>query len=223
MPNPFDSDGFDLKPRISFDDLMRRMTDTWLENSRREVSAEVIYRPIEDLIRINMLLAVVEPAPISTLDWRVRFVRRYGIPTSLVAADELQANRSLHEIPDVALAEEHIVFVCHQALKDRKTISDRIDLVARGVHVVGNRMVVPDPSGAASWCICLAEIQSLTAYGLTTRFDDVDLVILQLLREGMSARDIGQAIELSHRTIEHRIERMKARAGIRNIISLLVA
>jgi hypothetical protein len=30
----------------------------------------------------------------------------------------------------------------------------------------------------------------------------------------MSLREIGQAIELSPRTIEHRIERMRARAGV---------
>jgi len=221
MPNPFDSDGFDLRPRISFDDLMRRMTDTWLENSRHEVSADVIYRSVEDLIRINMLLAVVETAPMSTLDWRVRFVRRYRIPSNLVAADELQQSRRLGDIPDQTLVSEHIVGVCKRAIEGRKWISDRIDLVARGVRVVGNRMVVPDPSGAASWCLFLAEIQSLTANGLATRFDDADLAILQLLREGMSAREIGQAIEFSPRTVEHRIERMKTRANVKTIAALL--
>jgi DNA-binding NarL/FixJ family response regulator len=62
----------------------------------------------------------------------------------------------------------------------------------------------------------------LSANGLDTRFDDVDLAIVQLLREGMSAREIGQAIELSHRTIEHRVERMKIRAGVKSVVPLLV-
>jgi DNA-binding CsgD family transcriptional regulator len=200
---------------------MRRITDTWLENSRREVSADVICRPVEDLVRVNMLLAIVETAPMSPLDWHIRFVRRYRIPTSLVAADKLQESRSLHDFPDQALVSEHIVGICQKALEGRKWVSDRIDLVARGVRVVGNRMVVPDPSGAASWCLFLAEIQSLTANGLATRFDDADLAILQLLREGMSAREIGQAIEFSPRTVEHRIERMRARANVKTIAALL--
>lgn len=169
-----------------------------------------------------MLLTVVEPPPMSSLDWRVRFVRRYQIPTSLIAVDRLQEDRSLRDVSDTALAQEHIVGVCLNALEERKTSSGRIDLVARGLRVIGNRMVVPAPSGTASWCIILAEIHSLTAYGLTARFDDVDLAILQLLREGMSARDIGHAIELSHRTVEHRVERMKARAGVRSIVPLLI-
>lgn len=168
-----------------------------------------------------MLLAVVDTAPMSPLDWRVRFPRRYRIPTSLVAADELQESRSLHDIPDQALVFEHIVGVCQKAIVDRRWISDRIDLVARGIRVVGNRMVVPDPSGAASWCLFRAEIQSLTVNGLATRFDDADLAILQLLREGMSAREIGQAIELSPRTVEHRVEKMKTRANVKTIAALL--
>lgn len=221
MPNPFDSDGFDLRPRITFDDLMRRMTDAWLENSRREVPADVICRQVEDLVRVNMLLAIVETAPMSHLDWRVQFVRKYGIPSGLVAADELQKNRSLREFSDQALVSEHIVGLCQKAIAGKKWVSDRIDLVARGVRVVGNSLVVPDLSETAAWCIILAEIQSLTALGIDTRFDDIDITIIQLLREGMSAREIGRAIEFSSRTVEHRIERMKVRAKVKTIAALL--
>jgi DNA-binding CsgD family transcriptional regulator len=221
MPNPFDSDGFDLKPRISFDDLMRRVTDAWLENSRREVSADVICRPVEDLVRINMLLTIVDTAPMSPLDWRVHFVRRYGIPTNLVATDELQESRSLRDFPDQALVSEHIVGVCQKAIAGKKWVSDRIDLVARGLRVVGDRLVVPDLSENASWCVILAEVQSISIVGLDTRFDDTDITIIQLLREGMSAREIGRAIEFSSRTVEHRIERMKVRAKVKTIAALL--
>lgn len=54
------------------------------------------------------------------------------------------------------------------------------------------------------------------------RFDDIDLSIVQLLREGLSAREIGHMIELSPRTVEHRIEKMKARAGTKSIVPLLI-
>jgi len=197
------------------------MTDAWLENSRREVSADVIYRPVEDLVRINMLLAVVETAPMSPLDWRVHFVRRYGIPTSLVSADELQESRSLRDFPDQALVSEHIVGVCQKTIAGKKWVSDRIDLVARGLRVVGNRLVVPDLSETASWCVILTEVQSLSIVGLDTRFDDTDITIIQLLREGMSAREIGQAIEFSPRTVEHRVEKMKTRANVKTVAALL--
>lgn len=168
-----------------------------------------------------MLLAIVETAPDCPSDWRVRFVQRYGIPSSLVATAALQVNCSLRDIPDQTLVSEHIVGVCQKAIVRRKWVSDRIDLVARGVRIAGNRLVVPDPSAAASWCICLAEIHSLTAYGFPVRFDDIDLAIIQLLREGMSAREIGQAIEFSPRTVEHRVEKMKTRANVKTIAALL--
>nr|WP_246753558.1 AsnC family protein [Agrobacterium sp. OT33] len=72
-----------------------------------------------------------------------------------------------------------------------------------------------------AWCVALAEIHSLSAIGRNIRYDDTDLSIIQLLREGLSARDIAQRIELSPRTIEHRIERMKKRAGVKGTPSLL--
>lgn len=43
----------------------------------------------------------------------------------------------------------------------------------------------------------------------------------QLLYEGLSAKEIAQQVEISHRTVEHRIERMKARIGARTISQLV--
>ncbi|NSZ85534.1 hypothetical protein G6L98_15255 [Agrobacterium tumefaciens] len=39
----------------------------------------------------------------------------------------------------------------------------------------------------------------------------------------MFAREIGHMLKLSPRTVEHRIEKMKARAGVKSIVPLLIA
>jgi len=100
MTNAFGFAGPPLKPRVSFDELVRRVTDAWLESSSREASADSICKKVEGLLKINMLLAIVETAPDCPSDWRVRFVQLYGIPSSLVATDALQVNCSLRDIPD---------------------------------------------------------------------------------------------------------------------------
>ncbi|WP_245512320.1 helix-turn-helix domain-containing protein [Rhizobium leguminosarum] len=51
--------------------------------------------------------------------------------------------------------------------------------------------------------------------------DEFDHSVLQLLYEGLSAKEIAQQVEISHRTVEHRIERMKARIGARTISQLV--
>lgn len=51
--------------------------------------------------------------------------------------------------------------------------------------------------------------------------DGIDLSILQLLTEGAAQREIGLKLELSPRTIEHRIERLKAKLGAKNLQHLV--
>lgn len=212
--------GHRLRPNVSFAELTRRLTDAWLENSGMSVSADAICRSVQDLLRINMVLIIVDIAK-ALPDWRIYFVRRYGIPTSLGDVQSLQKDGNLHDFPGKALVEQYVVEVCQKAIIDGRPIIGRVDQVIRNVRVVGRRIVVPDPTAKKTWCVILGEVHSLSAVGQDIRFDDVDLSIIQLLREGMSAREIGRAMGLSPRTVEHRVERMKARAGVRAIIPLL--
>nr|WP_245472673.1 helix-turn-helix transcriptional regulator [Rhizobium leguminosarum] len=62
----------------------------------------------------------------------------------------------------------------------------------------------------------------LVAYPFAdTHVDEIDHAVLQLLYQGFSAKEIAQQVEISHRTVEHRIERMKARIGARTISQLV--
>ena len=154
-------------------------------------------------------------------DWRIDFVRKYGIPTSLVDAKRLQNTGNLLDFPGRAFVQQHVVEVCQKAIADGRPVIGRIDQVVEDVRVLGRRIVIPDPTAKKAWCVNLGEVHSLSAVGRDTRFDDVDLSILQLLREGLSAREIGNVLKLSPRTVEHRVERMKSRASVRAIIPLL--
>lgn len=209
-----------LKPHVPFNDIARRLTDAWLTNAAKTVSAEALCRSVESLLRIDMLLAFVDIGN-AARDWRVTFVRRYGIPTTLFDARALQADGNLRSPPERTQVERHIIDACGKAVSTGRPDFCHVDEKFQNIHVVGDRLILPDPSGAKSWCIILAEVHAILDTGRPTRFDDVDRMILQLLREGLSARDIGAAIELSPRTIEHRIEKMKARTGVNAIVRLL--
>ncbi|QCL72246.1 MULTISPECIES: LuxR C-terminal-related transcriptional regulator [Agrobacterium] len=209
-----------MRPNVSFAELTRRLTDAWLESSGISGSADGICRSVQGLLSINMVLIVIDTTK-APPDWRVDFVRKYRIPTSLAAVETLQKIGNLCDFPEGALIEQHVVEVCQKAIADCRPITGRIDQIIRDVRVLGRRIIVPDPTAKRAWCVILGEVHSLSVVGRDTRFDDVDLSILQLLREGMSAREIGRVIELSPRTVEHRVERMKARVGVRAIAPLL--
>lgn len=211
-----------MKLNISFPDLARRLTDAWLEKAGQSVTPEVIFRLVRDLLKINMVLTIVDMAN-APPDWRMDFVHRYGIPTSLIDSKGLQKIASLRDLSMAPLLEQHILEVCQKAIADGHPIIGKIDHVIQNARLVVSGIVVPDPSARKTWCVILGEVHSISAIVRDVRFDDIDLSIVQLLREGVFAREIGRVIELSPRTVEHRIERMKARAGVKSIVPLLIA
>ncbi|WP_350297321.1 LuxR C-terminal-related transcriptional regulator [Agrobacterium arsenijevicii] len=51
----------------------------------------------------------------------------------------------------------------------------------------------------------------------SSKVDGVDLSILQLLTIGATQKEVGVRLELSPRTIEHRIDRLKGRVGAKSL------
>lgn len=168
-----------------------------------------------------MVLATVDMRPLSPWDWRVEFIGSYEIPTTLLDARGLQQNRQLADFPERPYIERHVIAVCKKTADIGRPNFGKIDGKIQDIKVAADWLLLPDTSGQGRWCIALLEIRSISSPGRPSRFDDVDLSILQLLREGLSAREIGIAIKKSARTVEHRIEKMKARTGVNAIVRLL--
>lgn len=53
------------------------------------------------------------------------------------------------------------------------------------------------------------------------RLEVADEAIIQLLIEGATAKEIALSLGLSHRTIEHRLSRMKESYGAKNTVHLV--
>ena len=170
-----------------------------------------------------MVLAIIELTGSKPQDWGLRFSRIYGIPTTLFDAEGIQRPRPLSRISDWGAVEHYLVNPCRSTVANGRPEFGRFNECIRNIRIVCDRLILPDPSGSGRWCVIFAEVHSITDVGRPARFDDIDLSILQLSREGLSARDIGLALGLSSRTVEHRIEKMKARAGVNAIVRLLTA
>ncbi|MES5097844.1 AsnC family protein [Agrobacterium sp. BA1120] len=196
------------------------MTDAWLASSRHPESPTEICRSVEDLLKINMVLMSIKTIATPS-NWRVEFVRKYGIPTGLINSDRLQKSGLLGNFFDIGLCKSDLVEVCQKVMTSGRPITGKIDQTIGNARLAASGIILPDPTREKAWCVILGEVHSITVVPRDTRFDDVDVSILQLLREGMSAREIGSLLELSPRTVEHRIEKMKARAGVNTILPLL--
>lgn len=67
----------------------------------------------------------------------------------------------------------------------------------------------------------LLRVGSRTCNSPSADADGFDHAVLHPLYQGLSAKEIAQQVELSHRTVERRIERMKAKIGARTIPQLV--
>ena len=210
-----------LKPHVSFSDLSRRLTDTWLGSSSGSISPHEVCRSVADFLRINMALVVVHTAK-APVTWQLEFIRKYGIPTGLIDVGVLQKAGRLFDVPVSALLKQRMIEGCQKAISDGRPITGKIDVVIEDARIMGDAIVLPDPMPERTWCVVLAQLHSISAIAYDVRMDDIDLSIVQLHREGLSARRIGELLELSPRTIEHRIEKMKARAAVETLFPLLM-
>ncbi|NNH46016.1 hypothetical protein HLI03_30950 [Rhizobium laguerreae] len=89
-----------------------------------------------------------------------------------------------------------------------------------GKFVALESLLLPQKGGG--WCLAVIDIQLLLPIPRTRPdIDDTDRAILQLLYEGFSGKEIGQHIGFSHRTVEHRVERLKQGFGARSLSQLV--
>ncbi len=156
-----------------------------------------------------MVLAVVEKAG-------VRFVDRYKVPTSLA-----DLRFPLGEEFDFGVHPLSQPIANSFANRRPTLFSDRITIGNLSFDV--DLVAVPKRKAtkASDWCLVLMAIKSILRKSETWKdLDDVDLSILQLLREGFLSREIGERLRKSPRTVEHRLERLKSLLGARTLHDL---
>jgi DNA-binding NarL/FixJ family response regulator len=57
---------------------------------------------------------------------------------------------------------------------------------------------------------------------ISLQIDATDEAILAALMQGMTVKEIGEEVDLSPRTVEHRLERVKKQLGARSLPHLAV-
>lgn len=92
-----------------------------------------------------------------------------------------------------------------------------------GVNLGYDRILLPQRNaGRPEWIISSSYAQFLlTPPQRREKLDVGDEAIVQLLVEGATAKEIATTLGVSHRTVEHRLERMKQRYGARNTVHLV--
>lgn len=137
----------------------------------------------------------------------------------------LQRPGSFADFPDQPYLQAIVVPAYADSVERQRPVMGGIVTRILDMHVAYDRIILPqkNSAGRSSWCIGLLDIRFLLPTGPRAEgLDDADLAIPQLLAEGASTREVATAANLSARTIEHSIERLKSRFRARNITQLVV-
>jgi DNA-binding CsgD family transcriptional regulator len=153
----------------------------------------------------------------------VEFVRRYSVATKALDFLTLQEPFDFRSFPDQEYLKHIAIPALTEVLAQKRPSLSKGSTVFGGWRIVYERLLVPQKSGArrSEWCITFSRIDLLLPEVSGFKTDGIDLSILQLLTEGAAQKEIGLRLELSPRTIEHRIERLKARIGAKNLQHLV--
>ncbi|PDT30781.1 hypothetical protein CO660_05415 [Rhizobium sp. L9] len=188
-----------MKPRKGFTYASREIWDAWI-HSEADSSPELVYRPGLSLFTSSMVLAVL-------VDGKCVVPRGY----EAVDGDAPIANE---------IARERLALRHHETQTHKRPVANKEMIEKAGRFAALDSLLLPQKGGG--WCIAVIDIRLLLPIPVgDMHADETDHGILQALYRGLSAKEIAQQVELSHRTIEHRIERMKAKTGARTIPQLV--
>lgn len=209
----------------TFKQISRLLMDSWISSPDGLADPKGIYGPFNGMLGANMMSLVIDTRSKNPEEFHLDFVKDYTLPTGLTDMSLLQHPRSFIDFPDQRYLQRIVVPAYTDAVERQRPVIGSIVTNILDMHVAYDRFILPQKNsvGRSSWCIGLLDIRFLLPTGpRTDGLDDADLVILQLLAEGASTREVAAAANLSARTIEHRIERLKSRFRARNIAQLVV-
>ncbi|HEV7246175.1 MAG TPA: LuxR C-terminal-related transcriptional regulator [Shinella sp.] len=172
-----------------------------------------------------MMLTVTNTSAADPLDWTFSFVRGYALPSGFADILAFEPGRPFRDFADQRFALETLVAGRQRAILQARPEIEPVDARLLHARIVGDRIVLPDrkTGGHAAWCASLVRVRCILPIAPTVPdLDATSLVILQLLREGFTAREIGGQIGLSFRTVEHKLEKLKAAFGARSVAHLAI-
>lgn len=213
-----------MRKNSSFTVQAGELMDAWIKSAEGATAADllgVFYK----LVPPNIALVVIDTTSADPMDFVVDFTSRYCLPTTFAEVSAFQTNGRFRDFPDQQLIRRRIIPLFEDVREQRRPALAKKFTTLSGWGVSYEGLVVPQkcsPVVRSAWCIGLVGIKLLLPPATRRlKYDDIDLGILQLLRDGLSTKEIGLKILLSHRTVEHRLERLKAQIGARSLAHLV--
>jgi DNA-binding CsgD family transcriptional regulator len=206
-----------------FRDISRRLMDRWVEIHPSETDdPESLLFGIDTYMTLKMRLFVLSLEAQEPLQWGLRLIRGAGPFSSFLREADLPQSGPLGAFEDHVYLREHLLPSVDKSRISRQPIIESCSAILRGFRLSLDRIVMPQKSPTAPrWIMCLENIRSVRQpMPQVENLSVEESIISQMLREGLTAKEIAREMAVSHRTVEHRISQLKERYKARNVAHL---
>ncbi len=207
-----------------FSAVTRKMLDNWLRTDpEHPTSPDTVYRDILDMLSIKMRLTVFMVDGDDPKRWFMKAIRHSGFTSRILNINKIFADAYIGDFKDQRYMEEAVIPRLSQVLDSQQPSMELVKTRLFGVNLGYDRILLPQRNAhRPKWIISSSYAQFLLSPPQRHEKLDVgDEAIVQLLIEGATAKEIAVSLDVSHRTVEHRLERMKERYGARNTVHLV--
>lgn len=208
-----------------FTAVSRKMLDAWIDTDpSHPIEPDRVYSSILDMLSIKMRLTVFRIKGDDPLKWQMTPIRHSGFTTSLFEVNKIFEDQRIGDFKDRSYMEQAVIPRLKQVIQNQQPSIELVKTKIFGINLGYDRILIPQRnSDRPEWVISSSYARFLLDtpknYG---KFDIGDEAVVQLLLEGCTAKGIATQLNLSHRTIEHRLEKLKERFGARNTVHLVV-
>lgn len=214
-----------MPKETSFISITQKMLDAWIKiDPEDEAAPNEVYRSAVDLLSIKMRLTVLHVDAADALDWRMVPVRHSGFTSSLFNINHTFREQKFREFKDQNYIADAVLPRLTQVIENQQPSIELVKTKLFGINLGYDRILIPQRTpGRPAWVISCTYgrflLDTPKSYG---NYDVEDEAVVQLLLEGCTAKEIAVQLGLSHRTVEHRLGRLKERFGARNTVHLVV-
>lgn len=205
---------------MSFTAVCQKLVDAWVSTTAQTPCApEEVYSIIAAPLSIRMRLSVIELGSPEPKEWLLKPIRHSRISSRIINLDCLFRGGKLGEIKDQGYIESSVLPAYEKAIRNAQPVMDTVETKLLGVRVIYDRIILPQKNeGRPQWLVVCTNGKFMAgAPARNLEIDAADQAILLALVEGMSVREIATEVDLSPRTVEHRLERVKKQIGARNL------
>jgi hypothetical protein len=207
----------------TFRTISRKMLDAWLMTSRdKPAAAEDVYRGVVGQMSVRMRITQFFPTDGDPLDWWMKPVHHNGPITRIPGFKSLFFEGKIGAFRDRDYIQSALIPTLTESVATQSPSIEVVKAKLVGFGVVYDRIILPQRHpDRPEWVLSYTNGRLLISDTGGRREDVVDDLVVQLLIEGLAVKEIAEQTNLSQRTIEHRIERMRDRHGARNVTQLV--